>query len=335
MLDELEGEILVAQITGDDPRRILAHRPLEGGDRGDVRAGIVPNRLDVLDLARRGSGILDRDEVAEQTIGRRDDDVERRRQPRGCRRRENDKPLLEAQQLGDRIGDRLGDPQVAHRLEDHRRRVDLDEHLLTGRRRLHHELAIPRLPLHLNGEGAGEAAAALLRIEPTEDFKRHHRRVGGMPLHRRLVGPHLGPPPRSARGLHPPRHPHPVDLVPDIDVGWAPFHEYRRGPRADGHLENLLRFLNPLGGQGPLEAPLVVVARLAPGGLEGEWGESLDRLDLGLDLDAELGHKAGEEAAHVAAGEDLVRLPHLGVVLRTVDKRRDEPGQRHDHLAGD
>ena len=156
-----------------------------------------------------------------------------------------------------------------------------------------------------------------------------------MPLHRRLVGPHLGPSPRSARGLHPPRHPHPVDLVPDADVGRAPFHEHRRGPRADGHLEDLLRFLDPLGGQGPLEAPLVVVARLAPGGLEGERGESLDRLDLGLHLDAELSEEPRQETAHVPAGEDLLRLPHLGVVLRTVDQRRDEPGQRHDHLAGD
>jgi hypothetical protein len=33
-----------------------------------------------LDLTRRGGSILDRDEVAEQAIGRGDDDVERRRQ---------------------------------------------------------------------------------------------------------------------------------------------------------------------------------------------------------------------------------------------------------------
>ena len=325
---KFDDELLVANITREDHVGVGAEDALEGRQRGDAGTGVVGHRLDVLNLAGRGGRILDRDEVAQQSVGGEQDQIERGGQAGARGRRHQDQSLLDGRQADKPLGERGGHAQVGELLEDGGRRVDLDDELLARRLSRDGKPAVPWLAIDLQHEGhplrllgtSGQSAECL-------DDRRH--RLADLEARLGRLNPRLLLPAASRWLSDLFLLPDAVHLVPHAHPGGLEVDHERVGPGHHRTEHGLFGLLEAGEFRGSLQASRVLCRVFATGRSKLDLGNQIGLVEPGVDLDPERGEQFGHDPPAVADGKDLLRRGECLVADHGVGDRRRQP--RGDH----
>ena len=326
--EKLDDELLVADIAGDEHVGVGAEDALKCRQRCDAGAGVVGDRLDVLDLARRGRRVLNRDEVAKQSVGGEQNQVERGGEPRARGRRHQDQPLLDRRQADELFGERRGHAQVGELLEDGGRRVDLHNELLARGLASDGEPAVPRLAIDLHHKRHG---LRLLRTgrQSAERLDRRRDRLPHFEARLRSLDPGFLLSAALGRLADLRLLPDAVHLVPHTHAGGLEVDHERIGPGHHRTEHRLSRLLEAGELRGGFQAGRVLRRILAAGRGELDLGDQISVVEPGVNLDPERSEQAGNDPPAVADGEDLLRWGKCLVADHGVGDCRRQP--RDDH----